>query len=551
MLLNNRFSRAKERTKFSVRYDDNNKNNDKNSKRSSCPPSLSLSLFPENETVSAKEMHETLTAEKERVESKCKSLRAVEKIQSSSSSTSSSPMQKNNNEHDDDYDTEKQLLHSNYSSPINTSQDSYNNNNNNPYNPFIPMKQNNTNKSTNTNNMTCYQNIQQHVYWTIADPPEGHKLGECVTALILLLITANVIVGALETEEHLYEKHEDFFYYFELVSVIIFTVEYTLTIWSITFNGEQHPFFGRIKAMLRPLSIIDLLSIAPFYLNLALPDGVVDLRFLRTLRLFRLFRLFRHGKMREGFSTLSQVVISQREQLTLGMYLLTLSVLLFSSIMFIIESGSKFAATTKFTSIPATMWWGVVTMTTIGYGDMYPESTGGKIFASLVGYVGICIIALPVGIIGSGFTEYMNEKKKRDEILKKNQKKLMNSTRTMIRMQQSRKQLERLQIALNSIEQAMTVLEESMIVDDDVDEETNKLLERAPKTTTTTTTLSPKSQHKLSLCNIVEETDTDTNGSSSISKREEIVPFNNTIDGSNKKNDVEVCSCPHCGRLYL
>merc|ERR1712176_1713266 len=115
-----------------------------------------------------------------------------------------------------------------------------------------------------------------------------------------------------------------------------------------------------MKAMLRPMSMVDILAITPFYLNLALSDSNIDLRFIRTLRLFRLFRLFRHGKLSRAFVALKDVVTSKREELGLGMSILILLVLLSSSIMYIIESELATPETNKFTSIPASMWWGVV-----------------------------------------------------------------------------------------------------------------------------------------------------------------------------------------------
>mmetsp|Transcript_24043 Transcript_24043/g.27392 ORF Transcript_24043/g.27392 Transcript_24043/m.27392 type:complete len:349 (+) Transcript_24043:61-1107(+) len=259
---------------------------------------------------------------------------------------------------------------------------------------------------------SSYVRLQRIVYETICDPPEGYRIGEIVTGLIMTLIAVNVIMSILETEETVYELAPDLFYYFEFVSVVIFTVEYILMIWSCTvFNEYNSCFVGRIKAILRPMAIVDVLAIAPFYLNLALENNSVDLRFLRTLRLFRLIRLFRHSQLSEAFKTLLDAVKSKQRQLGMGMAIYILIVLICSSIMFIIESGVE---NTKFTSIPASLWWGVVTMTTIGYGDMVPESTLGKVFASIVAYLGLCSLALPVGILGAGFIKYtdLNNPKK-------------------------------------------------------------------------------------------------------------------------------------------
>ena len=250
--------------------------------------------------------------------------------------------------------------------------------------------------------ISCYGKVQRIVYETVVEPPEGYHAGNIFGSSILVIIVVNIVVGVLETVPELFAKYETFFYYFEFVSVMIFTVEYILMLWSCVADpqfGSRGLVCGRIKAATRPLAMVDILAITPFYLSSMVK---VDLRFVRILRLFRLFRLFRARKMAESFRVMSDVVTRKREQLTLGVMLLTLIVLLVSSVMYIIEQDQR---NTKFTSIPASMWWGIISITTIGYGDMVPASPLGKVFASFVGFLGICGFAIPVGIIGCGFIE--------------------------------------------------------------------------------------------------------------------------------------------------
>lgn len=256
---------------------------------------------------------------------------------------------------------------------------------------------------------SSYARLQQTVYETICEPPPGYKVGEIVTGSIMALIACNVVVCVLETEQKIHDASPDFFYYSETISVMIFTIEYILTIWSCTVDEQYSGSYAmrRIKAMLRPMAIVDVLAIAPFYLNLILENyGNIDLRFLRTLRLVRLVRLFRNGQLSEAFRILIRVLKTRRIQLGLAMSIYMLVVLMCSSIMYIIETTEE---GTKFTSIPASLWWGIVTMTTIGYGDMVPTTSLGKFFASFVGYLGIFALALPVGIIGSGFTDFTDD----------------------------------------------------------------------------------------------------------------------------------------------
>ena len=244
--------------------------------------------------------------------------------------------------------------------------------------------------------------IRKRVYEIIAEPPEGDRLGNFVTGFILVLIAVNVTIGILETIDSLNSRFPQFFYWFEFVSVMIFSVEYVLRLWSCTSQKEfSHPIHGRVKMATRPMSIIDFLAIAPFYLQFLLPAGM-DLRFIRILRLFRLFRLFRMGSLMKAVTTLKVVFGRKKEELSIAILVLLVVVLFSASLMYLAESG---APDTKFTSIPQSMWWAIVTVTTIGYGDMYPETPIGQVLGAFIGFIGVCVFALPVAILGAGFIE--------------------------------------------------------------------------------------------------------------------------------------------------
>ena len=253
--------------------------------------------------------------------------------------------------------------------------------------------------------------FKKRVYEIVAEPPPGDKVGETVNLAILVLIGVNVFVGIFETISALERQYSAFFYWFEFVSVVIFTVEYVLRIWSCNAVEKYKGFIkGRIKLALTPMALVDFVAIAPFYLALLLT--AVDLRFVRVLRLFRLFRLFRAGKLADSFGTLVMVVRSKKEELGISLLVLMLILVLSSSMMFLVEHNEP---DTLFTSVPATMWWGMMTITTIGYGDMYPVTTLGRILGSIVGFMGICVFALPVGILGSGFNEVVEQKREAEE----------------------------------------------------------------------------------------------------------------------------------------
>lgn len=220
------------------------------------------------------------------------------------------------------------------------------------------------------------------------------RINVFLTALIFL----NVLAVILETEAKLQVRHQAFFRWFEIVSVIVFTVEYLLRLWSCTENPKyRHPLWGRLRFMLTPLAVIDLLAIMPFYIPMVIR---ADLRFLRALRLFRIFRLLKLGRYVKSLSTIKNVFKKKKEELFIATFAVLVLLVVASSLMYLAE---REAQPDKFSSIPAAMWWGIATLTTIGYGDIYPVTLLGKVLGSLVAILGIGLFALPAGILASGF----------------------------------------------------------------------------------------------------------------------------------------------------
>lgn len=246
------------------------------------------------------------------------------------------------------------------------------------------------------------KSFKERVYEVIADPPEGDTFGKFINGFILVVIAVNVFVGIMETVKPLHALNPAFFYWFEVVCVVIFTVEYVLRIWSCTCREEfRHPLKGRYRQATQPMILIDFLAIAPFYVELLLPTGI-DLRFIRILRLFRLFRIFRMGGLVKALSTLAVVFKRKKEELSIAVAVLGIVVVLAASLMYLAEGDQP---DTKFTSIPASMWWAMITVTTIGYGDMFPTTALGQFLGALIGFAGVCVFALPVAILGAGFIE--------------------------------------------------------------------------------------------------------------------------------------------------
>lgn len=232
-----------------------------------------------------------------------------------------------------------------------------------------------------------------------------------INVFIIVLIILNVAAVMLETvpsfNDELHEKR--FFYYFDLFSVIIFTIEYVLRVWSSNHDPRyRHSVKGRLRYMLSPAALIDLLAILPFYLSRFIG---FDLRMLRVFRLFRFFRLFRLTAYTKAAQLVSRVFISRINELMLAFILTLFLIIIASCLVYFAEHEAQ---PDKFTSIPATIWWSVVTLTTVGYGDLYPITVLGKIFSCIILLAGIGMLALPAGIITAGFLDESRKSKVRN-----------------------------------------------------------------------------------------------------------------------------------------
>lgn len=186
---------------------------------------------------------------------------------------------------------------------------------------------------------------------------------------------------------------------FELVSVAVFTIEYLARVWSCVEADEYRgPVSGRFRFLTQPLLVADLLAILAFYLLLV--GTAVDLRFLRALRLVRLLRLIKIARYTQSFRDFRAVLRDKKADLVVATFANSLLLTVASSVMYYIEREAQPDA---FGSIPETMWWGVATLTTVGYGDVYPVTPLGRAIGAVVAVLGIGLFALPASILASGF----------------------------------------------------------------------------------------------------------------------------------------------------
>ena len=248
-----------------------------------------------------------------------------------------------------------------------------------------------------------YQKTKHKVHILLHPELGESKADKIINIFIITLIVLNVIAVMMETVHPLYEEHRKLFDAFDLISVIIFTVEYVLRVWSCTHDPRyKGSIKGRLKYIFTFGAIIDLAAFLPYYLQAIIG---FDLRILRLLRLLRFFRLFRLTAYTRSAKLIYNVFRTRINDLLLSLILIIFLIIIASSALYFAEHLYPSESESKFSSIPATLWWAVVTLTTTGYGDMYPLTTWGKIIAGIIMLSGVAFFALPAGIIVAGFLD--------------------------------------------------------------------------------------------------------------------------------------------------
>ncbi len=218
---------------------------------------------------------------------------------------------------------------------------------------------------------------------------------------LALLIIANVSCVVLELVESIRRHFAPAFDAFEQAATAIFAAEYLLRAWTcVDFHDARYrdPLWGRLRYLRSFFALVDLFSVLPAVLGFL---GAGDLRVLRLLRLLRMLKLIRHSTT---FGLLFSVLREEAQSITALLFVLLLTVTISGSLMFMLESSEQPGV---FSSIPAAMWWAIETLTTVGYGDMVPVTTAGRIVGGVVSIVGIGTLALFSGLITVGFLDQL------------------------------------------------------------------------------------------------------------------------------------------------
>ena len=231
--------------------------------------------------------------------------------------------------------------------------------------------------------------------------------------LINGLIVLNIFALFLESYEEVRDNYGGLLNGIEIVSVLIFTVEYLLRLWTADLNKNYQGsnWSKRRQFSTSTFGVIDLLAILPFYLPFIFP---FDLRVVRILRLFRLLRVLKLGRFSKSLRLMRNVLIETRSEMVVTLFMAFIMLVLSSTLMYYVEHDAQ---PEDFKTIGHSFWWAIATLTTVGYGDIYPITAMGRILGGIIALIGIGIIALPTGIVSSAFIDQIQQKKKKPTVV--------------------------------------------------------------------------------------------------------------------------------------
>jgi len=225
--------------------------------------------------------------------------------------------------------------------------------------------------------------------------------------LLFGIIIVNALLVIVESASETLRTHR-WLHDFEAVSMWIFTLEYMARLWVCTEQPHYaKPVSGRLRYALAPMSLVDFLAILPFWLQMA----GLNIAMLRMLRLFRLLKLGRLARFSRAYGFISRALSCRRDELLVSAFLMLVALLVASSLMYFAEHEAQ---PQLFSSIPAAFWWGVITFTSVGYGDAYPVTVLGKIFGGMFAIVGISIFALPSAIFTAAVMDQIQAERNKD-----------------------------------------------------------------------------------------------------------------------------------------
>lgn len=252
--------------------------------------------------------------------------------------------------------------------------------------------------------------MKEKIFKIISTDDEGYLPSKVFDIVIMILIIESVVSVVIATFSNIPFSIRRITFYIEIVSIMIFTVEYLLRIWTADLlYPKETAAKARIKYIFSFMALVDLIAILPFYIPFITK---IDLRLLRLIRLIRMIRIFKLNRYTTSLSVISNVLLRKKEQLVSSVFVVFILMLISSILMYYFEHDAQ---PQVFKNAFSGLWWAIATLTTVGYGDIYPVTAMGKIISALIALLGIGLVAVPTGIISAGFSEELEERKESDK----------------------------------------------------------------------------------------------------------------------------------------
>ena len=243
------------------------------------------------------------------------------------------------------------------------------------------------------------KSVKKRIYDIIQIGNVGDWPSRLFDIFITVVILVSVTAAILSTYSEL-SRYEGILDAIELVTVIIFTVEYVLRLWTadVMYPGKSG-LMARLTFVFSITGIVDFLTFFPYYLPIVFPAGIVAFRVFRVIRIFRLFKI---NSRYDAFNVIIDVLKEKRKQIFSSVIMVLILMVASSLCMYSMEHEAQ---PDKFKNAFSGIWWSTSTLLTIGYGDIYPVTVGGKIMAIVISFLGVGMVAIPTGIISAGFVE--------------------------------------------------------------------------------------------------------------------------------------------------
>lgn len=286
--------------------------------------------------------------------------------------------------------------------------------------------------------------LRQKVDALMNDTPTSGRLHHQLDLIFIIFIITSVAAVFLETIPLVHDPLKVEFYWFDTIAIAVFTIEYLLRLYAAPEREPHHSALsGRFSFVKKPSSLIDLVAILPYYLQFLF---AVDLRFIRVLRVLRVLKLTRYNT---ALSTFAMVLKREKRAFSAAMFITVLITILSGAIVYEFEHAAQ---PEKFDTMPRAMYWAVITLASVGYGDISPVTPIGQAFTMVLAILGIGIVALPAGILGSAFSDQLHQQREQmlkavedafaDGILTEDEERMLEEER--IRLHLSEEQFEKL-----------------------------------------------------------------------------------------------------------